>query len=177
MHYNDIKETIPIYHKNGGIPMEIQRIKSFEIDHTILDPGFYISRVDGDITTFDLRTRKPNTDSLITPSCMHTLEHMFATFIRNSPIAADVVYFGPMGCQTGFYLLTRNRDPKEVFEQTKIVLEKILAYEGPVFGGSEVECGNYRTLNLQTAKDECGPYLEVLKKVTDFTFSYPKGDA
>ena len=157
--------------------MEIQRIKSFEIDHTILDPGFYISRVDGDITTFDLRTRKPNTDSLITPSCMHTLEHMFATFIRNSPIAADVVYFGPMGCQTGFYLLTRNRDPKEVFEQTKIVLEKILAYEGPVFGGSEVECGNYRTLNLQTAKDECGPYLEVLNNVTDFTFSYPKGDA
>ena len=109
--------------------MEIQRIKSFEIDHTILDPGFYISRVDGDITTFDLRTRKPNTDSLITPSCMHTLEHMFATFIRNSSIAENVVYFGPMGCQTGFYLLTRGVSPKEVFDQTKLVLEKIMAYE------------------------------------------------
>lgn len=157
--------------------MEIQRIKSFEIDHTILDPGFYISRVDGDITTFDLRTRKPNTDSLITPSTMHTLEHMFATFIRNSPIADDVVYFGPMGCQTGFYLLTRNRSPKEVFDQTIVVLEKILAYEGPVFGCSAVECGNYRTLNLQNAKDECGPYLEVLKNITDFSFTYPKGDA
>ena len=134
--------------------MEIQRIKSFEIDHTILDPGFYISRVDGDITTFDLRTRKPNTDSLITPSTMHTLEHMFATFIRNSSIAENVVYFGPMGCQTGFYLLTRNVDAKEVFEQTKLVLEKIMAYEGPVFGCSPIECGNYKTLNLQTAKDD-----------------------
>lgn len=157
--------------------MDIQRIKSFEIDHTILDPGFYISRVDGDITTFDLRTRKPNTGSLMSPSAAHTMEHMFATFVRNSEIANDVVYFGPMGCQTGFYLLTKNRTPMEVFEQTKKVLEQIMAYEGPVFGCSEVECGNYRTLNLQNAKDECGPYLEVLKNLTDLSFTYPKGDA
>ena len=95
---------------------EIQKIASFQVDHTVLEPGIYVSRVDGDITTFDLRTRKPNTDSLITPSTMHTLEHMFATFIRNSSIAENVVYFGPMGCQTGFYLLTRNVDAKEVFE-------------------------------------------------------------
>ena len=155
----------------------MRRIASFSVNHDNILPGMYISRIDGDITTFDLRTRKPNTDSLITPSTMHTLEHMFATFIRNSSIAEDVVYFGPMGCQTGFYLLTRNRSPKEVFDQTKLVLEQILAYEGPVFGCSAVECGNYRTLNLQTAKDECGPYLEVLNSITDFTFAYPKGDA
>lgn len=157
--------------------MEIQRIKSFEIDHTILDPGFYISRVDGDITTFDLRTRKPNTNSLMSPSAAHTMEHMFATFVRNSTMAEDVVYFGPMGCQTGFYLLTKNRTPMEVFEQTKLVLQQILDYEGPVFGCSPVECGNYLSLNLEAAKEECRLYMDALKDFTNFSFTYPKGDA
>ena len=155
----------------------MERIASFTVDHNKLFPGLYLSRRDGSVVTFDLRFKKPNTGDLLSNAEMHSAEHLIATLLRNSPQKDAVIYFGPMGCQTGFYLLTRNRDPKEVFEQTKIVLEKILAYEGPVFGGSEVECGNYRTLNLQTAKDECGPYLEVLNKVTDFTFSYPKGDA
>ena len=85
--------------------MEIQRIKSFEIDHTILDPGFYISRVDGDITTFDLRTRTPNAGEYMDNITMHTVEHMLATLLRGGEIGENVIYFGPMGCQTGFYLL------------------------------------------------------------------------
>ena len=82
--------------------MEIQRIKSFEIDHDILIPGFYISRGDGDITTYDMRTRRPNMGDYMSDLTMHSVEHMFATYIRNSEISANEIYFGPMGCQTGF---------------------------------------------------------------------------
>ena len=141
----------------------MERIKSFTINHDILMPGFYISRVDGDITTYDMRTRRPNMGNYMSDLTMHSVEHMFATYIRNSEIADDVVYFGPMGCQTGFYLLIRNADDKQVFEITKKVLQEILDHEGPVFGASAVECGNYRNLELAAAKEECRTYLEVLK--------------
>ena len=124
----------------------MERIKSFTINHDILMPGFYISRVDGDITTYDMRTRRPNMGNYMSDLTMHSVEHMFATYIRNSEIADDVVYFGPMGCQTGFYLLIRNADDKQVFEITKKVLQEILDHEEPVFGASAVECGNYRNL-------------------------------
>ena len=156
---------------------KINKIASFTVDHDLLTEGIYVSRIDGDITTYDLRTRVPNAGDYMDNLTMHSVEHMLATYIRASEIGERVIYFGPMGCQTGFYLLTRNVDAKEVFEQTKLVLEQILAYEGPVFGCSPIECGNYKTLNLQTAKDECGPYLEVLKGITDYSFAYPKGDA
>ena len=89
--------------------MEIQRITSFSIDHNVLVPGFYISRVDGNIVTYDLRTRRPNAGDYMTNSAMHSVEHLFATYIRNSEMGPDVVYFGPMGCQTGFYLLVKDR--------------------------------------------------------------------
>jgi S-ribosylhomocysteine lyase len=152
----------------------MERIKSFEIDHNLLEPGFYISREDGDIITYDLRTRKPNAGDYMTNLAMHSVEHMFATYVRNSAIASDVVYFGPMGCQTGFYLLVRNQKPAEVFDITKKVLAQILAYEGPVFGASAVECGNYRNLDLAAAKEECRAYLEVLNKQENMEFTYPK---
>ena len=142
----------------------MERIKSFTINHDILMPGFYISRVDGDITTYDMRTRRPNMGNYMSDLTMHSVEHMFATYIRNSEIADDVIYFGPMGCQTGFYLLIRNADDKQVFEITKKVLQEILDHEGPVFGASAVECGNYRNLELAAAKEECRTYLEVMKK-------------
>lgn len=154
----------------------MDRIKSFEINHNILEPGFYISREDGDIITYDLRTRKPNAGDYMSNLCMHSVEHMFATFVRNSEIASDVVYFGPMGCQTGFYLLVRNQKPSDVFAITKKILAQILAYEGPVFGASAIECGNYRNLDLTAAKEECGKYLAVLEKQTNMEFTYPKED-
>ena len=152
----------------------MEKIKSFQIDHNILEPGFYISREDGDIITYDLRTRKPNAGDYMDNATMHSLEHMFATFVRNSEIADKVIYFGPMGCQTGFYLLVRDCAPIEVFEKTKQVLEKILAYEGPVFGASAIECGNYRNLDLALAHTEAGTYLEVLKAQTNMEFTYPE---
>lgn len=152
----------------------MERIKSFEIDHNLLEPGFYISREDGDIITYDLRTRKPNMGDYMSNLTMHSVEHMFATFVRNSKIADDVVYFGPMGCQTGFYLLVKNRKPADVFAITKEILAEILAYEGPVFGASAIECGNYRNLDLASAKEECKKYLDVINAQTNMEFTYPK---
>ena len=152
----------------------MERIKSFEIDHNLLEPGFYISREDGDIITYDLRTRKPNAGDYMSNLAMHSVEHMFATFVRNSSISDDVVYFGPMGCQTGFYLLVKNQKPMDVFAITKEILAQILAYDGPVFGASAIECGNYRNLDLASAKEECEKYLEVLRAQTNMEFTYPK---
>lgn len=152
----------------------MERIKSFTINHDILVPGFYISRVDGDITTYDMRTRRPNMGDYMSDLTMHSVEHMFASYIRNSEIAEDVIYFGPMGCQTGFYLLVRNANDKHVFEITKHVLQQIVEHDGPVFGASAVECGNYRNLDITAAKTECATYLEVLKQQTNMEFTYPQ---
>ena len=149
----------------------MKKIASFTVDHDLLDPGIYVSRVDGDLTTYDLRTRKPNAGDYMDSTTMHTVEHMFATFVRNSDIADDVIYFGPMGCQTGFYLLVRNADNEKVLAVVKDVLGKILSYEGEVFGASAIECGNYRNLELSDAKKECEAYLAVLcAKVNDFKY-------
>ena len=110
---------------------EVTRITSFSINHDVLLPGLYVSRVDGDVTTYDMRTRRPNTGDLMDNSTMHSLEHMFATYIRNGDLKDSIVYFGPMGCQTGFYLLVRNADNAEVLRQVRLTLMKILAHEGP----------------------------------------------
>ena len=150
---------------------QIQKIASFTVDHNKLTPGIYVSRIDGDITTYDLRTRVPNSGNFMDNATMHSVEHMIATFIRNSEIAADVIYFGPMGCQTGFYLLVRKADNEKVLAVLMDVLAKILAYEGEVFGASQVECGNYKNLSLDAAKQECAAYLAVLKaKTNDFQY-------
>ena len=152
----------------------MERIKSFTIDHNVLTPGFYISREDGNVITYDLRTRKPNNGDYMSNEAMHSVEHMFATYIRNSKIADQVVYFGPMGCQTGFYLLVKDVPSTEVFEITKEVLKQIMAHEGPVFGASAVECGNYANLSLEEAKKECEKYLAVLENWDNMNFTYPE---
>lgn len=153
--------------------MEISKITSFTVDHRILDPGIYVSRVDGDITTYDLRMRKPNTGNLVDNATLHSIEHMFATYIRNSSIKDDVIYFGPMGCQTGCYLLIRNADNNKVLEVIKDVLDKIINHDGAMFGCSEVECGNYRNLDVSLAKEEAKLYLNVLNSKEN-TFEYNK---
>ena len=151
---------------------EITKIASFTVDHAVLDEGIYVSRVDGDITTYDLRTRKPNTDDLMDASTMHSMEHMLATYMRNSAIGGDIIYFGPMGCQTGFYLLTRNQTNQEVLKQLKLALKRVIEHEGDIFGNSAVECGNYRTLSLENAKRESERYLKILEALKDPDFKY-----
>ena len=152
----------------------MERIKSFQINHNILEPGFYISREDGDIITYDLRTRKPNAGEYMDNGTMHTLEHMFATCARNSAASDKIIYFGPMGCQTGFYFLVKDMAPVEVFALTKQILEQIIAYDGPVFGASAIECGNYRNLDLALAHEEAKKYLAVLEAWTNMEFTYPE---
>lgn len=150
----------------------MEKIASFTVDHRKLDPGIYVSRRDGDVTTYDLRTRKPNNGDYMDNVTMHTVEHLFATFVRNSDIKDNVIYFGPMGCRTGFYLLVRGESDEKVLSVVFEVLEKICAYEGEVFGASEIECGNYRELELSCGKNECRRYLEVLRSRTnDFKYN------
>lgn len=149
--------------------MDIKKNASFTVDHTKFGEGLYISRIDGDITTYDMRTRRPNSGDYMDNVTMHTFEHMFSTYIRNSSL--DVIYFGPMGCQTGFYLLVRDADNDEVISQILSACEKIVSHTGEVFGASEIECGNYKSLALDTAKLEAAKYIDVLKeKSIDFKY-------
>ena len=151
---------------------EIAKITSFTVDHTKITPGIYTSRIDGDIATYDLRTRRPNAGDYMSDLTMHSVEHMFATYVRNSEIADNVIYFGPMGCQTGFYLLVRDTAKEKVLEVTKSVLKQIVSHDGPMFGESEIECGNYRCLSVEAAKKEAAEYLSVLES-RENTFEYP----
>lgn len=147
------------------------RIASFSVDHDVIDVGIYVSRIDGDVTTYDLRTRRPNMGDYMDNLTMHSVEHMFATFVRSSEISDRVIYFGPMGCQTGFYLLVRDADKSEVLSVVKKVLKKIIEHDGDMFGATRKECGNYKNLDLKAAKDECARYLAVLNsKENDFTY-------
>ena len=149
----------------------ISRITSFTINHDVLLPGLYVSRIDGDVTTYDMRHRRPNTGDLMDNATMHSLEHLFATFVRNSELSGNVIYFGPMGCQTGFYLLVRDLSNETVLALVRETMQKILAYEGPVFGASARECGNYINLNLELAKAEAARYLAELD-ARPVTFTY-----
>ena len=153
----------------------MDRIASFSVNHDNLEPGIYISRIDGDITTFDLRTRKPNCGVYMDNVTMHTVEHLFATYIRNSEIGESVIYFGPMGCRTGFYLLTRNVQKETVLKAVIKVLHQILDHEGEVFGAKREECGNYRELQLESAKAECARYLDTLMCYDNIDFLYKGG--
>lgn len=153
--------------------MKVEKIQSFRVDHDFITPGIYISRIDGDITTYDLRTRKPNCGNYMDNLTMHSVEHMFATYVRSSDIGDKVIYFGPMGCQTGFYLLVRSHDHGEIFEAVKTVLRRIIDHGGQMFGADRKECGNYENLNLESAKKECRAYLETLEATGVPTFEYP----
>ena len=153
----------------------LTRIASFSVNHDYITEGIYVSRIDGDITTYDLRTRVPNNceDEYMSNLTMHSLEHLFATYVRNSEICSRVIYFGPMGCQTGFYLLVRNSDDKETLGVVISTLKKILSHEGDVPGAKREECGNYKNLDLASAKEEARKYLTVLES-KDWNFKYPE---
>ena len=150
----------------------MDRIASFEVDHDKIVKGMYRSRVDGDIVTYDLRTRVPNCGDYMSNITMHSVEHMFATYVRNGDIGKSVIYFGPMGCRTGFYLLVRDVEPAEVAKEVKTVLKKIIEHEGEMFGASRRECGNYRELDLECAKKEAREYLTALES-REIDFKYP----
>ncbi len=153
----------------------MEKIESFKVDHRYIRPGIYLSRRDGDIDTYDLRFKKPNAGEYLSNLEMHSLEHMFATYIRNSEIADRVIYFGPMGCRTGFYLLLRGVDGETVRRIVCQTLEKIAFEAEEMFGCSEIECGNYRELSLAAAKDCAAKYLKEAE-IKNADFLYPQAE-
>ena len=144
----------------------MKRIASFSVDHDKIMPGMYISRIDDDITTFDLRTRRPTMGSYMSTRTMHSVEHMLATYMRNGEIGDKIIYFGPMGCQTGFYLLTRGVAPERVRKALLTALRAVLTHTGPMFGNTRKECGNYENLSVEDAKNECASYIIALEAQT-----------
>ena len=131
----------------------MKKIASFTINHDTLEKGMYISRVDGDVVTYDIRMKKPNGGDYFAMSAAHTLEHLFATYARNSEFGKDIVYVGPMGCRTGFYLLVRDTLSHE--NAIKLVQESmafISDFEGEIPGSKQEECGNYLDHDLAGAK-------------------------
>lgn len=141
----------------------MKKIASFEVDHTRLLPGMYLSRVDGDVTTYDLRLRRPNVEPAMEIDSMHTIEHLAATWLRNSECKEKIIYFGPMGCRTGFYLLMRDADAAQAIDAVRQAFAFIAAYEGEIPGVSAAECGNWRSHNLPLARRDAVEYTKVLE--------------
>ena len=145
----------------------MKKIASFTINHLQLLPGVYVSRRDQRdgtvVTTFDLRCVAPNRESALDGAAMHTFEHLAATWFRNSEIAQQVVYFGPMGCQTGFYLLLfGNWTAQQAMPYVKQCCQFIADYRGDIPGASPAECGNWSYQNLDVARDIATRYLNEL---------------
>lgn len=141
----------------------MDRIQSFSINHDTLDRGIYISRVDSDIVTYDLRFKKPNNGDYLGNKAMHTIEHLFATYVRNSEFKDNIIYFGPMGCRTGFYFLIRSLESSIVIDLIIKALMFIKAFEGEVPGAKRIECGNYLEHDITLAKKEASDFLEAVK--------------
>ena len=159
----------------------MEKITSFTIDHLKLIPGVYVSRIDyaggHPITTFDIRMTSPNDEPVMNTAEVHTIEHLGATFLRNHKGFGDkTIYFGPMGCRTGFYLLlSGNYESREIIPLMKEMFTFIAQFEGEVPGASAKDCGNYLDMNLSMAKYLASRFLnEVLKDITDKRMIYPE---
>ena len=145
----------------------MKKIASFTINHDTLTEGIYTSRIDGDIVTYDIRMRKPNNGNYLETGALHTVEHLFATYVRNSPFADSIIYFGPMGCRTGCYLIVRDRlKPQQVIDLVKETFEFIRDYDGEIPGDKKEECGNYLDHDLHGAKAEGRTMCRVLNDWT-----------
>ncbi len=159
----------------------MEKIASFTINHELLKRGVYVSRKDrvggGVVTTFDIRMKEPNREPALSPSAIHTMEHLAATYLRNHPRWKErVVYWGPMGCLTGNYLLLRgDLTPRDILPLMQETFRFIAGYEGDVPGASARDCGNHLLMNLPMARWEARKYLEeVLLKATDENLTYPR---
>ncbi|MBR1528253.1 MAG: S-ribosylhomocysteine lyase [Oscillospiraceae bacterium] len=154
----------------------MKRIASFSVNHDVLDKGMYISRKDGDVITYDVRMKKPNNpeNDYISPAGAHTIEHLMATYMRNSDYTDSIIYVGPMGCQTGFYFLTRDDVPEET--AIKLVQDSLVFirdFEGEMPGGKRIECGQYLLHDIPDAKKIAADMIEVLKDWSPEKLIYP----
>lgn len=151
----------------------MQTIASFTVNHDVLEKGIYVSRIDGDVVTFDLRMKKPNGGDYLPIGTMHTLEHLLATYLRNSAYGNAVIYTGPMGCRTGFYLLFRDSVSKtDVLQLVQQALQFVTCFEGEIPGSKRWECGNYLEHDLPGAKAVAADMLRVLQNWTQEKMQY-----
>jgi len=158
----------------------MEKITSFTIDHNLLQPGLYVSRKDQvgaeTVTTFDLRFTSPNEEPVMNTAEMHTIEHLAATYLRNDPAWKErVLYFGPMGCRTGFYLLLAgDYSSNDVLELVTGCFRFVRDFEGEVPGASAKDCGNYLDMNLPMAKYCAKRYVQLLEQMDESRLVYPK---
>lgn len=154
----------------------MELIASFRVNHLKLLPGLYVSRKDRvgkeTITTFDLRFTAPNIEPVMDVPAIHTIEHLGATFLRNSKSKEEIVYFGPMGCRTGFYfIIAGDYNSESVFTLVEEMIQFIIDFEGEIPGATPEQCGNYRDQNLAMAKYYARKYLDALSQ---HRFVYPE---
>lgn len=162
----------------------MKKIPSFTIDHIHLLRGIYVSRQDQvgteTVTTFDIRMKEPNREPALSPSAIHTMEHLAATFLRNHPVWADkIIYWGPMGCLTGNYLVVKgDLTSRDILPLMKETFNFIAGYEGEIPGATPRDCGNYLLMNLPMARWEAAKYLhEVLEQASEENLTYPAAEA
>ena len=149
---------------------------SFGIDYNILKKGIYISKIDDDITTYDIRMKEPNRNEYLTNSAIHTIEHIFRAYIRNAEFSDNIIYFGPMGSRTGFYLITKSLTDKYSIEFIKDAFEHVAEFWGRIPAASPKECGNCLEHNLPQAKEEAKEFLETIRDWTKDDLEYPKAE-
>ena len=159
----------------------MERIASFQVDHVRLNRGLYVSRIDeingNYLTSFDIRMKLPNREPVINIAELHTMEHLGATFLRNHSIWKEkIVYFGPMGCRTGFYLILKGKlESKDIVELIKELYKFMAEFKGNIPGATAIECGNYLDQNLPMANYEAKKYLEeTLENLGEENLNYPK---
>lgn len=153
----------------------MEKIRSFQVNHTKFGVGMYISRIDGDIITYDIRMVRPNGGKYISNASLHTIEHLFATYARNCRHKDEVIYVGPMGCRTGFYLLTRDTlSHGDAIALVRDSFAFISTFDSEIPGRSVHECGNWLEHDLQSARQDVLPLLEKLKNYTPDMLRYPE---
>ena len=151
----------------------MKKIASFTVNHDKLEKGMYLSRTDGDVITYDIRMKKPNGGDYLGNGTLHTFEHLFATYARNSELSDNVIYVGPMGCRTGFYFLVRNNlSHAQAIALVKESFAYIAHFSGEIPGAKLEECGNYREQDLNGAKETAKDMLSVLQNWTAKDLKY-----
>lgn len=151
---------------------KMKKIKSFEVDHTKIVPGMYVSRIDDDIITYDIRMVTPNAGVYLENDGLHTFEHLFATYVRNSEFENNIIYVGPMGCRTGFYLVVRNISNDDAVNLVLNSMKFIEDFKGEIPGATAIECGNYREHNLHKANLYAKSMRKILENYTTDMLKY-----
>lgn len=152
----------------------MKTIASFQINHDTLTPGLYVSRIDGDAVTYDLRMKTPNQGDYLANPALHTLEHLLATYLRSSAHSRQIIYVGPMGCRTGFYIVARDSlSRQDMLALLRQAFAFAAAFQGEIPGAQRIQCGNYLEHDLPGCQREAGRYLKVLADCTVAGMAYP----